>query len=118
MVGRSLKATPAGIEKASIALTDRAWSREDLAKDVCDRQTAMKFFSGKPIDRKIFVQICQKLDLDWQEIVGIATIAPEAKESEANEADDIDVLVEQARSQIQPYIKEKCGSMRVLDMTQ
>ena len=59
MVGRSLKATRAGIEKASIALTDRAWSREDLAKDVCDRQTAMKFFSGKPIDREITHKILQ-----------------------------------------------------------
>jgi hypothetical protein len=36
------------------------------------------------------------------------------------EQDDsrIDALVQQARSQIQPYIKEGCGSMRVLDMTQ
>jgi hypothetical protein len=39
-------------------------------------------------------------------------------EPEQNDSQDIDALVREVREQIQPYIQERCGTMRVLDMTQ
>ncbi len=72
---RSLTASPSGIKKAEEVLIGKAWSQEKLAEDLCDRQTVNKFFNGKPIDRQLFVKICQKLDLDWQEIVNLHKVA-------------------------------------------
>jgi DNA-binding Xre family transcriptional regulator len=79
MAGRSLKASQAGIEKAQIALTDKGWSRQDLADRVVmgedkslkigiDIQTVHKFFTQKGVKPQYFVAICKALGLDWQEI--------------------------------------------------
>jgi len=79
MAGRSLKASDAGIEKAEIALTDKGWSRQDLADRVVigegkksktgiDIQAVHKFFTQKCVSRQYFVAICKVLELDWQEI--------------------------------------------------
>ena len=79
MAGRSLKASDAGIEKAEIALTDKGWSRQDLADSVVrgegkksqtgiDIQAVHKFFTQKCVSRQYFVAICKALGLDWQEI--------------------------------------------------
>jgi hypothetical protein len=79
MAGRSLKASDAGIEKAEIALTDKGWSRQDLADRVVigegkksqtgiDIQAVHKFFTQKCFSRQYFVAICKALGLDWQEI--------------------------------------------------
>lgn len=79
MAGRSLKASDAGIEKAKIALTDKGWSRADLANGVVmgedkslkqgiDIQTVHKFFTQKAVNPQYFVAICKALGLDWQEI--------------------------------------------------
>jgi hypothetical protein len=79
MTGRSLKASDAGIEKAEIALTDKGWSRQNLADRVVigegqksqtgiDIQAVHKFFTQKSFSRQYFVAICKALGLDWQEI--------------------------------------------------
>jgi len=79
MAGRSLKASDAGIEKAQIALTNKGWSRQDLADSVVigegkksktgiDIQAVHKFFTKKCFSRQYFVAICKALGLDWQEI--------------------------------------------------
>ncbi len=71
---RSLVASLDGIEQAKIALTDKQWTQEELAEQVeVDRQTVNKFFNQKAIDRKIFVEICHTLGLDWQEIAVATT---------------------------------------------
>ncbi len=87
-MGRSLRASQEGIKRAKIALTDRTWRREDLiAKVEVSRSTVMKFFSGKPVDTPYFVQICQVLELNWQEIT-----APEPVEQESNRCVALDVV--------------------------
>jgi DeoR/GlpR family transcriptional regulator of sugar metabolism/DNA-binding Xre family transcriptional regulator len=69
MSERSLRANAEGIRQAEIALTSRVWGREDLQRKIgISRQPIVKFFTGKPIDRKIFAQICQELGLEWQDI--------------------------------------------------
>jgi hypothetical protein len=79
MAERSIAASDAGIEKAKTALTDKGWSRQDLAERVVmgeekslkkgiDIQTVHKFFTQKCVSRQYFVAICKALGLDWQEI--------------------------------------------------
>jgi hypothetical protein len=79
MAERSLKASDAGIEKAEIALTDKGWSRADLAngvvmgedksrKEGINIQTVHKFFTQKCVSRQYFVAICKALGLHWEEI--------------------------------------------------
>jgi DNA-binding Xre family transcriptional regulator len=79
MTERSLKASQAGIEKAKTALTNKGWSRQDLANSVVmgedkslkigiDIQTVHKFFTQKGVKPQYFVAICKALGLDWQDI--------------------------------------------------
>lgn len=75
MNARSLVATKAGVAKAKWQITDKTWSRQDLAnKVVVSNKTGISiqpidhFFIRKAIDRLYFVGICKALDLNWQEI--------------------------------------------------
>lgn len=84
MAERSIAASDAGIEKAKTALTDKGWSRQDLADRVVmgeekslkigiDIQTVHKFFTCKGVKPQYFVAICNTLGLDWQEIKKLNT---------------------------------------------
>lgn len=73
MTRRSLKASPSGIEQAKKAFERKGWTQEYLAAEVGlqTRQSIWKFFSGRPIERHIFIDICRSLGLDWAEIAGL-----------------------------------------------
>lgn len=73
MAKRSLKASSAGITRAKRAFERREWTQEYLASAVGlqTRQSVWKFFSGRPIERHLFIDICFQLDLDWQEIADL-----------------------------------------------
>lgn len=116
MRARSLKACDEGVRLAQNAITAKKWSREDLAKELkISRQPVTNFFGGEKVDRKIFVSICEILGLDWQEISNEQS-APQNEP--LTETINIDELVQTAREKIGAYIEERCGTMRVLDMTQ
>jgi predicted NACHT family NTPase len=115
MTGRSLSCSPEGIKKAKRALIRCCLTQKALADDLeVTRQPIGKFFTGKPVDRNLFVQICERLDLEWEEI-----IAEPVSEPEVNQDDSIDItaIVQEVRKKIKPLIQERCGTMRVLDMT-
>jgi predicted NACHT family NTPase len=73
MAKRSLKASAEGIKKAKTAFERRQWTQEYLAAEVglSTRNSIWKFFSGKPIERYVFIEICFKLDLNWEEIADL-----------------------------------------------
>jgi len=84
MAERSIAASDAGIEKAKTALTDKGWSRQDLADRVVmgeekslkkgiDIQTVHKFFTQRGVKPQYFVAICNTLGLNWQEIKNLNT---------------------------------------------
>ena len=132
---RSLVACEKGIERAQIALTGRSWNQYDLAEEVdISRKTVTNFLGGKPVDRKNFVKICNKLELDWQEICGMTP--PAASETDFARSSGLDSLVKgvrgkikvqfrnldelakEVRQKVRDDIQNRCGTMRVLDMTQ
>jgi predicted NACHT family NTPase len=116
MVKRSLQASHQGIQSAKLALIDKFGTQQKLADALSvSRQPVNKFFNRKPVDSSLFVDICKKLGLEWQEIQE----NPQSEVKQTSEQDsDIDALVQEIREQVKPSIKEKCGTMRVLDMPQ
>ncbi|MBD2124178.1 NACHT domain-containing NTPase [Trichocoleus sp. FACHB-262] len=84
------------------------------------RATVQNFLAGKPLRVDSFRTICQTLELDWEEIAGLTTNPTSVGDPQAqeNNVDAIAALVQEAWQQIQPYIQQKCGMMRVLDMDQ
>ena len=114
MARRSLPASPQGIQAIKKALKRKKWSQTYIAGAVgCSRQTIWSLLQGNPTDCDVFMEVCTQLGLNWEEIA-----VPESPEPEHKESQDIDELVREVRQRIQPYIQERCGTMRVLDMSQ
>ncbi|BBD62778.1 hypothetical protein NIES2109_56280 (plasmid) [Nostoc sp. HK-01] len=120
MVKRSLQASLTGIEEAKKAFVNKGWTQENLAFEVNlkTRQPIWRFFSGRPVERHIFREICSVLSLNWREI---AANPPEefleSKELATAEFLDIDALVQQVRSQRFDKIKNQCGTLQLLDVS-
>ena len=78
MAKRSLNASLLGIAKAKQSFQRKGWTQEYLASEVEleTRQPIWKFFSGRPVERHIFIDICFRLDLDWEEIVEPPEVEP------------------------------------------
>ncbi|MEO1209330.1 MAG: NACHT domain-containing NTPase [Cyanobacteria bacterium J06638_20] len=109
--GRSLQLTPEQLVEANRALSQFG-TKSDLAAALgMSRTTINKFFKGEPVQVKNFHAICKKLKFDWQ---------PEAEKPAKEETGsvDLDALVQEMRDRIRPFIQERCGTMRVLDMAQ
>jgi predicted NACHT family NTPase len=114
MAERSLRATPEGIKRAQKAFKDQGWTQTQIGEEIgTTRQPVGKFFAGKPIERPNFIDICRLLDLSWEDIA-----EPEPLEQNQKNTLDIDALVQELREKIKPDIQERCGTMRVLDMSQ
>jgi predicted NACHT family NTPase len=121
MARRSLKASILGIEKAKRAFQIREWTQEYLASEVGleTRQPIWKFFTGKPIERQSFMEICFQLGLDWQEIAELPHCGtPTEKKLDWDNCQDIDALVEMVRKQRSDKIQAQCATMRLLDISQ
>ena len=111
---RSLRASPQGIQIIKKSFCKKKGGQTYVAGAVgCSRQTIWSLLQGNPTDCDVFMGVCKELGLNWEEIA-----EPELPEPEPNNSSDIDALVREARQHIQPYIQERCGTMRVLDMTQ
>jgi uncharacterized protein YjbI with pentapeptide repeats/DNA-binding Xre family transcriptional regulator len=103
---RSLCASPEGIAKAELALMHKGWSRNDLQAEIgLSRQPIGKFFTGKPIERLNFREICEKLNLDWQEIA-VSSVAVPTNEPVILE---VEVTVEQSQMN-----QEQSGTIQAL----
>ncbi|MGG6265219.1 NACHT domain-containing protein [Leptolyngbya sp. AN03gr2] len=128
-MSRSLQASAAGLALANKAVLQFA-RKADLATDLAiSRSTIQKFFSGKPIARENFHQICDRLGIDWRvvaeedcdfqttsgDIGDDLDLEPELRSTEPQ---DIESLVQQVRQQGQASVQAQYGMIRVLDMTQ
>ncbi|MBC6429526.1 NACHT domain-containing NTPase [Nostoc sp. HG1] len=121
MARRSLKASTVGIEKAKRAFKVREWTQEYLASEVGleTRQSIWKFFTGKPIERQNFMEICFQLGLDWQDI---ALLPDQRLLTENNQTwencQDVESLVQMLRSRRSDKIQSQCVTTRLLDIPQ
>ncbi len=121
MARRSLQASILGIEKAKRAFKRKEWTQEYLAGEVGieTRQPIWKFFTGKPIERHIFMEICFKLDLDWEEVAALPIESPlTTKKQEHDLRGDTDALVQVVRSRRRDKIQAQCATLRLLDIAQ
>lgn len=116
--GRSLKASPAGINSLKNALRHFG-SKIALADELkISRATVQKFFVGKPIGRENFHKICEKLDLPWQAIADLPAEDSSSKlNSLGNTGFNIAAVVNELRQKARFHIESRCGMMRVLDMS-
>jgi predicted NACHT family NTPase len=122
MVKRSLKASTTGIDKAKKAFERKGWTQEYLAAEVglSTRQSVWKFFTGKAIDRNIFIDLCFQLDIDWQEIADLPNLTSEVSTSLLLTANpEINDLVNRVRSLLREQIQVQCGLLKsCFDVTQ
>ncbi len=112
-MGRSLRASKEGLAEAKEAFKRTGWTQDHLAgRANCSRSTAINFLAQRPVAKGLFQAFCTELGLEWGEIAELET--DEVPERSLN----IDELIESVRANIYDSVVEKCGSMRVLDMSQ
>lgn len=108
---RTLQASAQGLDILKQAIKRKKGGQTYLAGAVgCARQTIWSLLQGNPTDCDVFMSVCSELGLDWESIA-----EPEAAEPEADYA--LDALVQHVRQKVHANIQERCGTMRVLDMT-
>ena len=67
---RSFQASREGVERLTQAFDKYSKTQDCLATEVgCTRQTVNKFLSGKPISKDLFKSLCDKLNLEWRDVV-------------------------------------------------
>ena len=112
MAKRSLKASAKGISQAKRAFELTGWTQEYLAAEVglSTRQSIWKFFTGKPIERHIFIYICFQLNLDWEDIADL----PQKPKSSSSQSDNLPLeqLIPIAKERIQGQIKAQCTTVQ------
>ncbi len=120
MVKRSLRASMPGIQQAKRAFSLKGWTQENLAGEVGlkTRQSIWRFFTGQPIERQIFQEICLLLELDWREVaIDPPSEFPHLETIKPSLVADIDTLVRQVRSQLQDKIQGQCGTLQLVDIS-
>ena len=114
MAKRSLQASPAGIQQVKKAFDLKGWTQEALSEEVNlkTRQPIWRFFTGRPIERQTFIEVCSVLDVDWREI---AENSPVDLLPNRTTSKDVDALVQWVRSHRQDKIQDQCGTLQLLD---
>ncbi|ABA20274.1 Predicted signal transduction protein containing Nacht domain [Trichormus variabilis ATCC 29413] len=118
MAKRSLQASAEGIRKAKQAFKRKGWTQEYLAAEVGleTRQSIWKFFTGKPIDRHVFNDICFALELDTAEISQQSVENSLYLEGDEYSLIDINILVQKLRSIHHEKIQAQCSTLHLLDI--
>ena len=107
-MSRSLRASEAGIKQIRKAMKQGGFTQKALAEALgISRSVITVLFRGEAIDRSNFEELCKLLELDWQDIRGEDVVR-----------DDLELLVEEVKQKIAADVTERCGTMRVLDMSQ
>ncbi len=116
MAKRSLKASPTGIIQAKRAFELTGWTQEYLAAEVglSTRQSVWKFFTGKPVERHIFIDLCFQLDLEWEDIADLPQKSKSLSPQTANTTTSLNSedLLTIARERLQGQIQAQCGTVQ------
>jgi predicted NACHT family NTPase len=115
MARPSLTPTPTGLAVARQALSQKGLTQVELVRELhCSRQPISNFFGGRAIEQRLFIAICNRVGLNWQEIAGMKTIASPVVEVVT--PGDTQLLVRQKRRQVQAEIDRRCGPIRILGL--
>ncbi|MBD2067812.1 NACHT domain-containing NTPase [Leptolyngbya sp. FACHB-671] len=120
MVKRSLRASSSGMQQAKRAFTYKGWTQENLAGEVGlkTRQSVWRFFTGQPVERQTFQELCSILDLDWRDIaIDPPAEFPELREVTIAPVTDINTLVRQVKLQRQDKVQDQCGTLQLLNLS-
>jgi predicted NACHT family NTPase len=106
-MSRSLRASDEGIKQIKSAMKSGGFTQKALAEALgISRSTITVLFRGEAIAKDNFEELCKFLELDWRDIRGEDVVS-----------DDLDLLVQEVKQKIAADVTERCGTMRVLDMT-
>lgn len=115
MAKPTLTASSVGQEKANSAFKRLGKTQEFIAGNSgTTRQLVKKFLDGGSVEQPKFIGICEALGLKWQEIAELEDL----ETPDNSNLLKLDSLVEEVRRKIGADVTERCGTMRVLDMTQ
>ncbi|HBL13007.1 MAG TPA: histidine kinase [Cyanobacteria bacterium UBA11162] len=120
MSRRSLKVSPKHITRVKLAASRRFARQIDLAERarLC-RATITNFLNGKAIDRLNFIEICEILELDWEDIADIKKCkCLPLDEEQTREHSDINILVQTVRQKCSDKIISLYGKIQLLDIYQ
>ncbi len=117
MVKRSLEASTIGIQISKKAFALKGWTQDNLAFEVGikTRQPIWRFFTGKAVDRHVFMEICLILELEWREIA-LNPPADFGTNDYEREYIGIDSLVKKVRSLRYDKIQHQCGTISLLNL--
>lgn len=140
MAKPSLRLSDEGQVLAKQALKLLGLTKKELGESVgCSRQPVTNFFKGVAVAQSLFMLLCDRLEIEWQTVAGLThagaaikadagvgslsamaapfhpKIAPGSVPPTAESP--IDQLVQQLRQTAKDSLKERCGTMRVLDMS-
>ncbi|MDG2990156.1 NACHT domain-containing NTPase [Candidatus Synechococcus calcipolaris G9] len=116
---RSLRASASGIQRAKRAFFVKGWTQDNLAGEVAlkTRQPIWRFFTGKPVDRYTFIEICSVLELEWRDIADNPPADfPETGTSVQKHLLEMDALVEKVRFHYRETLESQCGILQLLDV--
>ncbi len=115
MARPSLTPTPSGLAAARQALSQKGLTQVELVRELhCSRQPISNFFGGRAIEQRLFIAICNRVGLDWQEIAGMKAAASQAVE--VIQSKNTQSLVRQQREQVRAEIARRCGPIRILGL--
>ncbi|WP_103666628.1 NACHT domain-containing NTPase [Pseudanabaena sp. BC1403] len=104
-----------GKEKANAAFKRSGKTQEFIAgTSGTTRQLVGNFLKGLSVEQPKFIAICEALELRWQEIAEL----DEVEVTDDSNRKKLELLVQEVKQKIAADVTERCGTMRVLDMTQ
>jgi predicted NACHT family NTPase len=107
MAGQKGRASEAGIAGIRAVMKRNAWTQTEVCKDAgFARSTLNQILKGQSVKLENLEELCHVLELE----VGQVLV------QEMNT--DIDSLVRQLRDASEASLRKRCGTMRILDMTQ
>jgi predicted NACHT family NTPase len=115
MAKPTLIASIVGKEKANAAFKRSGKTQEFVAgTSGTTRQLVSNFLKGLSVEQLKFIAICEALELRWQEIAELDKV----EVTNDSNLKELELLVQEVKQKIAADVTERCGTMRVLDMTQ
>lgn len=118
MCRRGIRVAPEYILKVKSALARKGLTQQGLAEEVLlSRSTVQNFIYGKEVERINFIEISERLDLDWREIAYIEAahdLIEEKKQPQENKM-ALSPYPEEFRALIEEKINLFCGRQFVFE---